>query len=241
MLIDCILVATMLAAGILGGFVNFYTASAQWDAAPAATPPAQKPSLLQNVLTSVSAALLVPLFLNTISSTLLDKIIDTGLHSKAVPFLLIFLGFCLLAALVAQRFIQTLSQRVLQALAETKNEARQAKEIAVQVDKALDAQGEPEEAPTTSGPAAVAGPASHVAVLDDAEKALLGAMIKTEFMSRSKSGLVRDSKLAPELASLALASLLDKKLAAERVSRTKNAPQWYATAEGRIAYAKAGG
>src|SRR6476620_316060 len=112
MLMDSVLVATMLAAGVLGGIVNYYTASVQWDAAQPSTSSAPQPSLLQNILTSVSAALLVPLFLNTISSTLLDKIIETGLHSKAVPLLLIFRGFCLLAAFVAQRFIQTLSQRV---------------------------------------------------------------------------------------------------------------------------------
>ncbi len=241
MLMDYVLVATMLAAGVLGGIVNFYTASVQWDAAQPSTSSAPQPSLLQNILTSVSAALLVPLFLNTISSTLLDKIIETGLHSKAVPLLLIFLGFCLLAALVAQRFIQTLSQRVLQALVETKNEAREAKSIAVQNEKTLDSQAEPEESTRPAEPAAIAEAASPTMVLDDAEKTLLGAMINSEYISRSLSGLVRDSKLAPDVVNRAITLLLSKKLAGERISRTKNVPQWYATAEGRIVYARANG
>src|SRR5262245_59250815 len=100
------IVAVILAAGVFGGFVNFYLSKP--DDIPA-------PSKVRSVLVGTAASFLVPLFLNMISSNLVD-LIKGGDNSK----LLILLGFCLVAAISSTSFIRTISDRVLA-------EAKQAK------------------------------------------------------------------------------------------------------------------
>ena len=76
-----------------------------------------------NVAAGVGAALLVPLFLRTVSSDLLPAI----LAGRAAPDdLLVLAGFCLLAAMTSRRFIETLSDRVLREAREARREAERA-------------------------------------------------------------------------------------------------------------------
>jgi len=71
-----------------------------------------------SAVAGIGAALLVPLFLRTVSSNLLPAI----LGGRAAPDdLFVFAGFCLLAAIASRRFIEALSDRLLR-------EAREAKQ-----------------------------------------------------------------------------------------------------------------
>ncbi len=86
-------------------------------------------------VTGVGAALLVPLFLQTVSSRLLADLLGTA---PATEQYFVFGGFCLLAAISSKRFITTLSERVLQ---EAKAAAQQAAEARSEV-RALATQAE---------------------------------------------------------------------------------------------------
>lgn len=103
-------IGLMVAAGILGGFVNFVLVRGQesnWL------------DLLWSVILGLGAALLIPLFLNTISSSLLTGILD-GTAKISDPF--VFFGFCLLGAIASKAMIQTLSQKVLRVAEEARSE-----------------------------------------------------------------------------------------------------------------------
>ncbi len=103
------LLGIMVLAGLLGGWINFLIE--QRDDRSGA-------SLIRSVVIGVGASFLVPLFLNTISSTL----IKAPEHSNwiEVDKYLVFSGFCLIASISSSAFIRTLSDRIL-------NEVREAK------------------------------------------------------------------------------------------------------------------
>src|SRR6266849_838261 len=99
-----ILIAVMLAAGMVGGLLNYYMTQ---SADPEHT------SILKSLLAGICASFLVPLFLNMISSNLIDAIRGGANASSDVSKLFVFAGFCLIAAISSSAFIRTLSDRVL--------------------------------------------------------------------------------------------------------------------------------
>jgi hypothetical protein len=119
-----LVVGIMLGAGVLGGIVNFYLAK------PDDVPP---PNMARSVIVGTAASLLVPLFLNMISSELVDKIKG---GDEVKPFVL--LGFCLVAAISSTAFIRTLSDRVLDEAKQATKVAKEAKADARQVDRKIE-------------------------------------------------------------------------------------------------------
>lgn len=100
----------MIAAGILGGFVNYGLIRSQEST---------KLDLMWSITISLGAAFLVPLFLNTISSSLLTGLLD---GSAKISDSFVFFGFCLLGAIASRAMIQTLTQKILRAAEEAKKE-----------------------------------------------------------------------------------------------------------------------
>jgi hypothetical protein len=220
-----VLLGVMLLAGALGGLVSYFLSDVSTPPT-SSDPQTGKPRELK---------FLVPLFLNTISSSLITEVLKATSAAGAVPNLLIIVGFCLVAAMTSRNFIQSLSTSVLRQLSDTKKEAQQAKKTADETEAVVDAQTEPEELPPAlPGAALMAAKATDIS---DAERALLHAMISTPYISRSFSGLTRETKLSKEEVNAALSSLTTKSLIAQRFSKTRNAPQWYATPDGRRAIA----
>ena len=98
-------IGIMIVAGIFGGVVNLAlneTSRRDW---------------YWTILAGIGAALLIPLFLKTVSSQLLLNILKAAPEEPASPTLcddcLVFFGFCLLAALSSRAFIQGLGQKIL--------------------------------------------------------------------------------------------------------------------------------
>ncbi|MGE5472419.1 MAG: YEATS-associated helix-containing protein [Bacteroidota bacterium] len=89
----------MVGAGVLGGAANYFLADRQGE-------PRRREWLRYPVL-GVVAALTVPLFLNMISSTLLE-----GARTKPVDFFT-FGGFCLIYVIAARRLLENVAQRLM--------------------------------------------------------------------------------------------------------------------------------
>ena len=123
-------VGIIIMAGVFGGFVNFAlgrSSDSTWRDA------------WWSVVIGVGAAFLVPLFLNTISSSLLSGILDKS-AAQADGF--VFFGFCLLGAIASRSMIQTLTQKLLRATEDTKREVKKLKE---EVEPIIIKETEPEE------------------------------------------------------------------------------------------------
>lgn len=110
------ILAVMMIAGVLGGTVNYglaRTEQSTWR------------DLGWSIVVGLGASLLVPLFLNTISSSLLSGLLN-GSAGKADIF--VFSGFCLLGAIASKAMIQTLTQRVLKEAEKARKEVETLKE-----------------------------------------------------------------------------------------------------------------
>lgn len=102
----------MIVAGILGGVVNYgLTRPEKMDYR----------NLFWSILIGTAASLLVPLFLNTISSSLLASILDGTAKSSDVY---VFFGFCLLGAIASKSMIQTLTNKILRTAEEAKRKCQ---------------------------------------------------------------------------------------------------------------------
>jgi hypothetical protein len=116
-----ILIVIMAASGSLGGLVNYYLARSENP---------NQSNLKESLVIGIAASFLMPLFLQMISSNLLE-----GARTSDPLKLFVFAGFCLIAAVSSKAFIRTLSDQVLK-------EARAAKAQAQEADvKADDAKG----------------------------------------------------------------------------------------------------
>jgi hypothetical protein len=121
-----VLLGGMIGSGLLGGLVNYLLARKE---------DAESASFWHSATLRIAAATLVPLFLNMISSDLLESIRNGGASPDVHKFL-VFVGFCLIGAISSTTFIKALPDRVLQ-------EAKHAKKVALQADhKASQAQAE---------------------------------------------------------------------------------------------------
>jgi gas vesicle protein len=89
----------MVVMGILGGVANFYLADRHGDAG--------RRDWAKYPVFGVVAALTVPLFLNMISSTLLE-----GARTKPIDYY-VFAGFCLLYVVASRRLFENMVQRLM--------------------------------------------------------------------------------------------------------------------------------
>lgn len=103
-----LILTIMVVAGILGGAANYFLADRQGE-------PGRRDWIKYPVL-GVVAALTVPLFLNMISSTLLE-----GARTKPVDFFA-FAGFCLIYVVASRRLLENVAQRLLGQIDQVKRE-----------------------------------------------------------------------------------------------------------------------
>lgn len=122
------LIVLMIGAGLMGATVNV-AISLQ---APA-EPPAKQTEIWErwrwSAIAGIGAALLVPLFLKTVSSGLLTDVLAPDANGES---LIVFGGFCLLASISSKKFIESLSEKVLREAREEVVRARNTVEGVVQ-------------------------------------------------------------------------------------------------------------
>ncbi|MEA2735838.1 MAG: hypothetical protein QOE14_2289 [Humisphaera sp.] len=240
------LIWVMVVCGLIGGVINLLLA---WeDEEKIATPsvPPVSPAgatqfwkesrwwrlLLRHLLVATVASFLVPLFLNTISSNLIKEARCDVLE------LLVFAGFCLIAALSASRFIQTLTDRVVELAKDAKKEAAKAKATAQAAEEKVEDleedRTEPEPAAKTSD-AAMAMRAMKPA--DEATVKILQALNNPRWIYRTATGIAKDANLDRAVVMSKLDQMMRDGLVANVPSRKTGADRWKLTAAGRTAIA----
>lgn len=214
----------MIFAGTLGGAINYFLL----DESETST---SKFSLLRGMLIGFGAALMVPLFLNMISSNLLDEVVGgrdrPGNFGKA----LVFLGFCLVAAVSSRAFIKTISDRILNEVKKTADEAKKEAEAAQSKAEAVEQiVTEPEdEAP-------LAASENLQITLEPEERRILEALNSPRWSLRSKTGIMSDARFTPEQIDPLLERLEHRGLVGQTKSR--GGQRWYLTQNGSGAIAR---
>jgi hypothetical protein len=230
-----VLIAIMLSCGVIGGLVNYWSEN---------IPPEERHPLLKRLSAGVAAALVVPLFLNTISSTLLEA-------SREKPLsLFILAGFCIIAAISSKAFIDSITKRVLSRVDQVeKDQVKLANqtapliaaqtELPPQLDEEKSGNGRLDEYLTLPVSKALDKPRGFYGLrafgTDEDTKKVIRALGKPKYTWRYLKGLTKDTDLPEEKVKLALDSLVRNGLATEMDGLRGRL--WGLTAEGRIAFA----
>jgi hypothetical protein len=220
------LFVVMVIAGGFGGLINYFL-TIKSDP--------ENAGILKSVTVGIGASFLVPLFLNMISSNLIDSIKGTNQVPADQSKLLVFAGFCLVAAISSTAFIRTLSDRILSEAKAARKEAEEAKleaaqakdevlEVQATIDPIIDKETEPE--PTLEN----AGKRSVMAGLSEDARKLLDAFARSKYTHRSVRGLSKDTGLEPPDVERILADLVKQGLVSQRDS--KGGLRWFITQEG---------
>lgn len=211
-----LILAIMVAAGILGGIANYFL-NERDTAAPWRT--ATKYAVL-----GVVAALTVPLFLNMISSHMLEA---TRLKSSE---LFVFSGFCLLYVVVSRRFFENLAVQLLRQVELVRKDVRHLQEAGERHAPAPGAARAPENEPQEAMAASVVELPRNAVSYGDIE--LMRAVGEGNAIYGALSGLAAKTTLpreqvAPRLAALKGMGLIESKM------DDKNVVRWYLTPKGK--------
>jgi LytS/YehU family sensor histidine kinase len=222
------LISVMIAAGALGGVVNYFL-NRKNDP--------EGSSIGKSITLGIGAAFLVPLFLNMISSNLTEMIRGSSTNPADLSKILVFAGFCLIAAISSTAFIKTLSDRVLKEAQEAKKVARSAEQkasaaqsaIAPIVDREIE-----EDDSVTPGSRALVVP---TATISDKERRLLdklahGRLFRTRTSLAKETGLMKP-EVDQMMDELKQKGLVDTKLLTGTGGEKKK--RWYITNKGREA------
>lgn len=200
-----LIIILMIGAGLLGGITNYFRIEEEkkgWF------------SFLKNVLLGISASILIPLFLNMISSNLFEES-----HSNTSKLFILF-GFFLIASLSSKVFIETLSQRLIKEFEKTKEKVDKIEKSTAPI---IDKETEPEEKEDVGSFLKVRG----LTINDDDTKTVLKALAG-KYVWRTLRGIARETGITNENV---LRSL--NWLSSNGLVETSEKKRWALTLEGR--------
>ena len=208
-----IILGIMVLAGILGGVANFFLSDRQGELVPR--------DWIKYSILGVIAALTVPLFLNMISSNLLE-----AARTRPVDFF-VFAGFCLIYVVASRRVFENAANKLLSQLDQVKRDVRHLKQ---QKHEAPPSAPVREEAPVMVEAAAKSEPAKEVLSYNDVE--ILRAIAEENYVYGNLAGLTDKTGLGRDLVSNRLTVLKSLGIIETRIS-DKNVLHWYVSPRGK--------
>ena len=210
-----IILLIMIAAGVLGGVANYFLRDRQQESSPQDW---AKYSIL-----GVIAALTVPLFLNMISSNLLE-----AARTRPVDFF-VFAGFCLIYVVASRRVFENAANKLLGQVDQMKREMVQIKQQRQEV--ALSAlREEPAVAADTPLPAVKPEVIKESLSYNDIE--ILRALSEDSYIYGNLAGITEKTGLARDLVSSRLAVLRSLGVIETRIN-DKNVLHWFVSPKGK--------
>jgi DNA-binding MarR family transcriptional regulator len=200
----------MLFSGCFGGFINYLFELRDNP---------EKSSKLRSVFVGIGASFLVPLFLNMISSDLIRAKDGKGLDDINI---LVFAGFCLIAAISSSAFIRTLSDKILKEVKEAKQSVKDLKQEVEPVINKETEQDADEDLRNLQPPDQN---------LEPATKTVLKAVAFGQVTLRSVSGIAHDTHIEKDIIRNELAKLISAGLITQ-VQGRKGA-RWAVTTLGK--------
>lgn len=205
-----LILAIMVVAGILGGAANYFLADRHGEPA--------RSDWLKYPVFGVVAALTVPLFLNMISSTLLE-----GARTKPIDFY-VFAGFCLIYVVASRRLFENMVQLLMGQIDQVRRDVGQIKQ---------QRRDEPIMAPTRleAEPAKAAEPdPKEVLSYNDVE--ILRALSEESFVYGNLAAICDSTGLARDFVSQRLTVMKALGVIETRIN-DKNVLHWFVSARGK--------
>ena len=209
----------MIAAGILGGVANFYLSDRQGDQC--------RKDLGKYITLGVIAALTVPLFLNMISSNLLE-----AARTRPVDFF-VFAGFCLIYVVASRRAFENVANKLLGQMDQMKGEMVKMKEQRQEVPPPV-----PREEPVPAVEVPVVQPlvAPKPEVIKESlsynDIEILRVLAEDNYVYGNLVGLTDKTGLARDLVSTRLTVLKNLGIIETRINE-KNVLHWFVSPRGK--------
>lgn len=204
-----LILAIMVVAGVLGGIANYFLADRHGE-------PARRDWVKYPVF-GVVAALTVPLFLNMISSTLLE-----GARTKPVDFY-VFAGFCLIYVVASRRLFENMVQRLMGQIDQVRRDVGHLKQQK-RDEPVVAAKSEPE-------PIKLAEPdPKEVLSYNDVE--ILRALAEESFVYGNLAAICDSTGLARDFVSQRLSVMKAMGVIETRIN-DKNVLHWFVSARGK--------
>lgn len=213
-----IILLIMVAAGVLGGVANYFLRDRQQESSPQDW---AKYSIL-----GVIAALTVPLFLNMISSNLLE-----AARTRPVDFF-VFAGFCLIYVVASRRVFENAANKLLGQMDQMKREMVQIKQQRQAIAPTVSpvSREEPSVAADTPLPAVKPEVIKESLSYNDIE--ILRALSEDSYVYGNLAGLTDKTGLARDLVSSRLTVLKSLGLIETRIN-DKNVLHWFVSPKGK--------
>lgn len=210
-----IILLIMIVAGVLGGVANFFLSDRSGDSG--------RREWGKYIILGVISALTVPLFLNMLSSNLLE-----AARTRPVDFF-VFAGFCLIYVVASRRVVENVANRLLGQMDQMKREMNQIRQSSHEA-----AQAAIREAPVVPHevPQAVAKPEVARESLSYNDVEILRALSEESYVYGNLVGITDKTGLARDLVSARLAVLKSMGLIETRIN-DKNVLHWYVAPKGR--------
>lgn len=206
-----VILLIMIVTGLLGGLGNYYLSDRRGD-------PGRR-DWLKHPLLGVIAALTVPLFLNMISSNLLE-----AARSRPIDFF-VFAGFCLIYVVASRRAFESAANRVLTQMDQMKREMRQLRQQD-DVHAVLREENPPPAEVAAAKPEDVRESLSY----NDIE--ILRALAEESYVYGNLAGLTDKTGLARDLVSTRLTVLKNLGIIETRINE-KSILHWFVAAKGK--------
>jgi hypothetical protein len=203
----CLLIWIILSFGLFGGTINFFIVYSSKNKE------AQKwwLLLLKSLIFGLGASMLVPLFLDTISSNILEFDSKQPFPEKRY-FLLA--GFCLIAAIFSKRFIEDLYSIVMKA----KKEAEEANKRVSELEDSKSEIDDDDTAKLISSKFTI----SEKSEDKESMNKVVRAILQSNYSFRTLSGIAKSSGLSKEIVANALTDLKAKGLAESKLGKQGN-------------------
>lgn len=206
----------MIAAGVLGGIANYFLSDRQNDSV--------RGDWGKFLILGVIAALTVPLFLNMISSNLLE-----AARTRPVDFF-VFAGFCLIYVVASRRFFENVANKLMNQMDQVRREMGQMKQQR-QDAAILPATPREEPAPASEAPA-TAKPEVIKESLSYNDIEILRALAEDSYVYGNLVGLTDKTGLARDLVSTRLTVMKNLGVIETRIN-DKNVLHWYVSPRGK--------
>ncbi len=210
-----IVLLIMVAAGVLGGIANYYLSERQNDSG--------RGDWGKFLILGVIAALTVPLFLNMISSNLLE-----AARTRPVDFF-VFAGFCLIYVVVSRRFFENVANKLMGQMDQVRREMGQMKQQRQEMALPPVVLRE-EPAPVAEAPIAKPEVIKESLSYNDIE--ILRALSEDSYVYGNLVGITDKTGLARDLVSTRLTVMKNLGVIETRIS-DKNVLHWYVSPRGK--------
>lgn len=193
--------AAMLLSGVFGGLANYFLSKNS----------EQSKGVIEYLILGIVASFTVPLFLNMISSNLIEKTITDSI------FLFVFIGFCLIASVFSRKFLENIYNKLANEIQKIKENVENIENAATEPDKETDTDINIDM--TQFG-------------LTEIELSIMKAMNIGKYIYRGITGLENDTKYPRDKLKNSLSILLHKDYIKQKFN-TKGQKRWYLSERGK--------